>query len=64
MTDFAAPRSKHADLTRPDLGDFARHELAFLGAPCGDIQRLAALGTGWATSMPTMLAAMPTRRRV
>nr|GFB30273.1 hypothetical protein [Tanacetum cinerariifolium] len=31
-----------ADLTRPDLGDFARHELAFLGAPCGDIQKLAA----------------------
>ena len=33
--------SKHADLTRPDLGEFARHELAFLGAPCGDIQQLA-----------------------
>ncbi|MGI4874791.1 MAG: NTP transferase domain-containing protein [Janthinobacterium lividum] len=34
--------AKHADLTRPDTGEFARHELAFLGAPCGDIQRLAA----------------------
>jgi len=33
---------KHADLARPDLGEFARHELALLGAPCGDIQRLAA----------------------
>ena len=42
MTETRAPRSKHADLTRPDLGEFARHELAFLGAPCGDIQRLAA----------------------
>jgi molybdopterin-guanine dinucleotide biosynthesis protein A len=42
MTNPTAPRSKHADLTRPALGEFARHELAFLGAPCGDIQRLAA----------------------
>ena len=33
---------KHATLARPDLGEFARHELAFLGAPCSDIQRLAA----------------------
>jgi molybdopterin-guanine dinucleotide biosynthesis protein A/molybdopterin-guanine dinucleotide biosynthesis protein len=42
MTLPTPPRTKHADLARPDLGDFARHELAFLGAPCGDIQRLAA----------------------
>ncbi|RZK22125.1 MAG: molybdopterin-guanine dinucleotide biosynthesis protein MobA [Hymenobacter sp.] len=42
MNSTTAPRAKHADLTRPDLGDFARHELAFLGAPCGDIQQLAA----------------------
>jgi molybdopterin-guanine dinucleotide biosynthesis protein A len=42
MTDNPAPRTKHAALTRPDIGEFARHELAFLGAPCGDIQRLAA----------------------
>ncbi|GAA4507627.1 hypothetical protein GCM10023172_38520 [Hymenobacter ginsengisoli] len=42
MTDSASPRTKHADLTRPAVGEFARHELAFLGAPCGDIQRLAA----------------------
>jgi molybdopterin-guanine dinucleotide biosynthesis protein A len=42
MTENLAPRTKHAALTRPDLGEFARHELAFLGAPCGDIQRLAA----------------------
>jgi molybdopterin-guanine dinucleotide biosynthesis protein A len=42
MTPLTPPRTKHADLARPDLGDFARHELAFLGAPCGDIQRLAA----------------------
>ena len=42
MTTSAAPRTKHADLARPDLGEFARHELAFLGAPCGEIQKLAA----------------------
>jgi molybdopterin-guanine dinucleotide biosynthesis protein A len=42
MTNPTAPRTKHADLARPALGEFARHELAFLGAPCGDIQRLAA----------------------
>jgi molybdopterin-guanine dinucleotide biosynthesis protein A len=42
MTETRAPRSKHADLTRSALGEFARHELAFIGAPCGDIQRLAA----------------------
>jgi molybdopterin-guanine dinucleotide biosynthesis protein A len=42
MTNSASPRTKHADLTRPDLGEFARYELAFLGAPCGDIQKLAA----------------------
>jgi molybdopterin-guanine dinucleotide biosynthesis protein A len=42
MIENSAPRTKHAALTRPDIGEFARHELAFLGAPCGDIQRLAA----------------------
>ena len=42
MDPNTPPRAKHADLARPQLGDFARHELAFLGAPCGDIQRLAA----------------------
>jgi len=42
MTENLAPRTKHADLSRPDLGEFARHELAFLGAPCGVIQQLAA----------------------
>jgi molybdopterin-guanine dinucleotide biosynthesis protein A/molybdopterin-guanine dinucleotide biosynthesis protein len=42
MTSSTPPRTKHADLARPDLGEFACHELAFLGAPCGDIQRLAA----------------------
>jgi len=45
MTPTPAPRSKHADLTRPALGDFARHELAFLGAPCSAIQQLAAAVT-------------------
>ncbi|WP_235183901.1 NTP transferase domain-containing protein [Hymenobacter sp. IS2118] len=37
-----AKRSKHAALARPDLGEFGRHELAILGAPCGDIQALVA----------------------
>jgi len=35
-------RFKHAALTRPDVGEFGRHELAILGAPCGDIQALVA----------------------
>jgi len=32
---------KHADLVRPDFGDYGRNELAILGAPCGIIQKLA-----------------------
>ncbi|GAB3582466.1 NTP transferase domain-containing protein [Hymenobacter daeguensis] len=35
-------RFKHAALTRPDVGEFGRHELAMLGAPCGEIQALVA----------------------
>ncbi|WP_205013008.1 NTP transferase domain-containing protein [Hymenobacter nivis] len=35
-------RAKHAALARPDVGEFGRHELAILGAPCGDIQALVA----------------------
>ena len=38
----AAKRTKHAALARPDVGEFGRHELAILGAPCGDIQALVA----------------------
>jgi len=34
--------SKHAALARPDTGEFGRHELAILGAPCGEIQALVA----------------------
>ena len=37
-----AKRTKHAALARPDVGEFGRHELAILGAPCGDIQTLVA----------------------
>ena len=37
-----ANRSKHTALARPDVGEFGRHELAILGAPCGDIQALVA----------------------
>ncbi len=40
--DSAPKRSKHAALARPDGGEFGRHELAILGAPCGDIQALVA----------------------
>ncbi|MBG8554284.1 NTP transferase domain-containing protein [Hymenobacter guriensis] len=36
------PRSKHAQLARPHLGEFGRHELAILGAPCGRIKELVA----------------------
>ena len=32
---------KHSKLTRPDIGQFGRTEIAFVGAPCGDIQSLA-----------------------
>ena len=35
-------RTKHAALAWPDVGEFGRHELAILGAPCGDIQALVA----------------------
>lgn len=35
-------RPKHAALARPAIGEFGRHELAILGAPCGDIQQLVA----------------------
>ena len=32
---------KHADLKRPNFGEYARHEYAFIGAPCGSIQELS-----------------------
>ncbi|WP_266368368.1 NTP transferase domain-containing protein [Tellurirhabdus rosea] len=32
---------KHGKITRPDLGTFARTELALLGTPCGQIKTLA-----------------------
>ena len=38
----AVKRTKHAALARPDVGEFGRHELAILGAPCGAIQALVA----------------------
>ncbi len=34
------PRTKHAALARPNIGEFGRHELAILGAPCGKIKDL------------------------
>ncbi|PHN03801.1 NTP transferase domain-containing protein [Flavilitoribacter nigricans] len=33
--------TKHAKLERPQLGTFARREVAFLGTPCGVIQQLS-----------------------
>jgi molybdopterin-guanine dinucleotide biosynthesis protein A len=32
---------KHAKLTRPSLGNFARNEWSFIGTPCGEIKKLA-----------------------
>lgn len=47
-----ASHKKHEDIPRPSLGQFARHEWAFLGAPCGTIKTLAnqlieALASRW-----------------
>jgi molybdopterin-guanine dinucleotide biosynthesis protein A len=42
LPNTTAKRTKHAALARPDIGEFGRHELAILGAPCGDIQALVA----------------------
>ena len=33
---------KHADIARPSIGKFGRHELAILGAPCSVIHDLVA----------------------
>ncbi|WP_303309848.1 NTP transferase domain-containing protein [Hymenobacter sp. BT730] len=38
----AAAHTKHAPMARPLLGEFNRHELAILGAPCGIIKALTA----------------------
>ncbi len=32
---------KHANITKPDLGNFGRNEWAIIGTPCGNIQQLA-----------------------
>ena len=36
-----ARHKKHADIARPALGEFHRNELAIIGAPCSEIQKLA-----------------------
>lgn len=41
MSEILPKKTKHAALARPDMGEFGRHELAILGAPCGLIQQLA-----------------------
>ncbi|MBC6991307.1 NTP transferase domain-containing protein [Hymenobacter sp. BT491] len=38
----SAGHTKHAALVRPEIGEFNRHELAILGAPCGKIKELVA----------------------
>ena len=43
---------KHAKITRPNYGNFARNEWAIIGTPCGDIQKLSfqlinALSSDW-----------------
>ncbi|WP_231717505.1 NTP transferase domain-containing protein [Hymenobacter sp. DG25A] len=38
----AAAHTKHAAMARPAVGEFNRHELAILGAPCGIIKELTA----------------------
>ncbi|WP_400191576.1 NTP transferase domain-containing protein [Hymenobacter sp. B81] len=53
-TEPAAPHRKHATLSRADLGEFGRHELAILGAPCGLIKELAAR---LAASLPALALA-------
>ncbi|GAA4016744.1 hypothetical protein GCM10022408_32840 [Hymenobacter fastidiosus] len=40
LTNDPKPRTKHAALARPAVGEFGRHELAILGAPCGRIKEL------------------------
>lgn len=42
LSHSSPKRDKHAALARSDAGEFGRHELAILGAPCGDIQALVA----------------------
>ncbi len=37
----ATKHQKHAKLTRPNFGNFSRHEWAIIGTPCGNIQQLA-----------------------
>ncbi|UOG75054.1 NTP transferase domain-containing protein [Hymenobacter tibetensis] len=42
MPTNSTPHRKHAQLVRPSIGEFSRHELAILGAPCGRIKELVA----------------------
>ncbi len=41
--------SKHAKITRPQMGNYHRHEIALMGAPCDIIK-------AWATEMATLWA--------
>jgi len=40
LTAGVSQHTKHAQIARPHLGEFGRHELAILGAPCGKIKDL------------------------
>ena len=36
-----AKHQKHANIVRPNYGEFGRNEVAIIGTPCGNIQKLA-----------------------
>ena len=40
ISEVHKSHNKHANLSRPQLGSFARNELAILGTPCGNIKQL------------------------
>ena len=42
ITAGVAQHTKHPPMARPHIGEFGRHELAILGAPCGKIKELVA----------------------
>ena len=40
ISEVPKSHKKHANISRPSLGSFARNELAILGTPCGNIKQL------------------------
>ena len=39
-TGKSSTHQKHAKLTRPEIGNYARNEIAIMGTPCGNIKKL------------------------